>query len=57
MNIEMHENMVQVIVLDISGVYTQICDQGYFDRTVVNDIKKEFSDEQHWRVVVVDRQA
>ena len=56
MNIEMHENMVQVIVLDISGVYAQICDQGYFYRTVVDDIKKEFSNGQHWRVVVVDRE-
>ena len=57
MNIEIHENMVQVIVLDISGVYAQICDQGYFERTIVDDIKKEFSDKQRWRVVIVDRQA
>ena len=55
MNVEMNKNIIQVIVLDISGVYARICDQGYFERTVVDDIKKEFSDEQHWRVVVVDR--
>lgn len=55
MKVEMNENLVQVIVLDISGIYAQICDQGYFERTVVDDIKKEFSDEQRWRVVVVDK--
>lgn len=55
MDVEMHENMVQVIVLDISGIYARIYDQGYFERTVVDDIKKEFSDEQRWRVVMVDR--
>ena len=55
MNVEMNENLVQVIILDISGVYAQIFDQGYFERTVVDDIKKEFSDEQRWLVVVVDR--
>ena len=57
MNVEIHENMVQVIILDISSVYTQIYDQGYFDRTVIDDIKEEFSDEQRWRVVVLDNES
>lgn len=57
MNIEIGEYMVQVIILDISGMYAQIHDQGYFDRTLVDDIKKQFSDVQHWRVVVIDREV
>ena len=54
MSIEMDENIVQVIILDISGVYAQIYDQGYFDRTMIDEIKEQYSDKQHWRVVVVD---
>lgn len=55
MNVDISENLVQVIILDVSGVYAQICNQGYFERTVVDNIKKEFSDEQRWRFVIVDR--
>ena len=54
MNVEMNENMVQVIILDISGIYAQIYNQGYFDRTIVDEIKQQYSDTQRWRVVVVD---
>ena len=54
MNIEIGTNMVQVIILDISRVYAQIHNQGYFDMAVVEEIKQQYSDVQHWRVVVVD---
>ena len=51
---EISENIVHVVILDISGVYAQIHNQGYFDRTVVEEIKQQYSDTQHWRVVVLD---
>ncbi len=54
---ELNENLVQVIILDISGVYAQIHNQGYFDRTVVDEINQLYSDKQRWRVVVVDREV
>ena len=54
MNVDMSENIVHVVILDISGVYAQIHNQGYFDRTVVEEIKQQYSDTQHWRVVVLD---
>lgn len=57
MNIEMNENMVQVIILDISGIYAQIHNQGYFDRAVVEEIKQRYPDVQHWRIVVIDREV
>lgn len=56
MNVEMNENLVQVIILNISGVYAQIHNQGYFDMVVVEEIKQQYSDTQRWRVVVVDRE-
>lgn len=48
------ENVVQVVILDISGVYAQIHNQGYFDKSVVEKIKQQYSDEQRWRVVIIE---
>ncbi len=47
------DNMVRVIVLDISGVYVQIYDQGYFDRNSIEDIKLQYSDVKHWKVLIL----
>lgn len=47
-------NLVQVVVLDTSGVYAQIHNQGYFDKVQVEEIKNQYSDKQRWRVVVLD---
>lgn len=47
-------NLVQVVILDISGIYVQIHNQGYFDEVQVEEIKNQYSDKQHWRVVILD---
>lgn len=54
MNVNVEENIVIVVILDISGVYAQIHNQGYFDRESVDDIKLQYSDTEHWRVLVLD---
>ena len=48
---EIDGNMVQVIILDISGIYAQIHNQGYFDSESVGKIKQQYSDTKHWRVL------
>lgn len=48
------ENLVQVIILDVSGVYTQIHNQGFFDKKSIKDIQKQYSDTKLWRVLVLD---
>jgi len=48
------ENLVRIVILDISGVYTQIHNQGYFDRSSVENIRNQYSDEEHWRVLILD---
>ena len=53
MNIDINETLVQVIILDISGVYAQIHNQGYFEPTSIEEIKSQYSDKQRWRVVVL----
>ena len=52
---EISENIVHVVILDVSGVYAQIHNQGYFDRSSIDEIKQQYSDIQHWRVVVLDK--
>ena len=54
MIIDISENLVRVIILDISGIYAQIHNQGYFDRSSIDEIKLQYSDTGLWRVVVLD---
>lgn len=51
---EISENIVHVVILDISGVYAQIHNQGYFDKLSIDDIKQQYSDTERWRVLVLD---
>lgn len=52
LNIE--DNLIRLVILDISGIYVQIYDQGYFDRAIIDDIQQKYSDTEHWRVLVLD---
>ena len=52
---EISENIVHVVILDVSGVYAQIHNQGYFDKTLIDDIKQQYSDTGRWRVIVLDK--
>ena len=54
MKADISEDIVRVIVLDITGIYAQIHNQGYFDKTLIDDIKQQYSDTKHWRVLVLD---
>ena len=54
MKTDINENLVHVIILDISGVYAQIHNQGYFDKSSIDEIKQQYSDTQRWRVLVLD---
>ena len=56
MNVVMKEGVIRVVILDISGIYTQIHNEGYFDETMIDEIRCQYSDTQHWRVVVLDRE-
>ena len=51
---DISEDIVRVIVLDISGIYAQIHNQGYFDKSSIDDIKKQYSDTERWRVIALD---
>ena len=51
---DISENLVRVIILDTSGVYAQIYNQGYFDKSSTDEIKLQYSDTERWRVVVLD---
>lgn len=54
MKADISEDIVRVIVLDISGIYAQIHNQGYFDKTSIDEIKQQYSDTERWRVVILD---
>ena len=56
MQTEIKSDAIRVVVLDISGVYIQIHDQGYFDSKIVEEIQMRYSDTKHWRVLVLDKE-
>ena len=50
---EVKESLTKVIILDISGVYTQIHNQGFYPDSEVWKIKKMYSDRDRWRVIIL----
>ena len=54
MTFDIDENFIFIIILDISGVYAQIYDQGYYHKDDVRDIQQRYYDTKHWRVLVLD---
>ena len=56
MNTIIGDNLVRAIILDISGIYAQIHNQGYFDKENIEEIKEQYSDAKHWRVLVLDNE-
>ena len=53
MIVEMTDNLIHVVILDVSGVYTQIHNDGYFDKVSLCEIEKQYKDKSHWRIVIV----
>ena len=56
MQTEIKSDAIRVVILYISGVYIQIHDQGYFDAETVKEIQRQYSDTEHWRVLVLDKE-
>lgn len=54
MTVNIEDNVIRVVILDISGIYVQIHNQGYFDRKSIENIQQQYSDTKHWRVLVLD---
>ena len=50
---EVENNAIRVIVLDISGMYAQIYDQGYYDKNDIDGIKQKYSDKAKWLVLAI----
>jgi len=51
---DIKENLVRIVILDISGIYAQIHNQGYFDIKSVTSIQKQYSDTKHWQVLILE---
>ena len=49
------DNLIRVVIIDISGIYAQIHNEGYFEKQEIEEVFKRYSDTEHWRVLVLDR--
>lgn len=54
MIVNIDDNLARVIILDISGVYSQIYNEGYFSQREVEEMKRQYSDIKHWRVLILE---
>ena len=54
MNVSINNDLVRVVILDISGIYVQIHNQGYFERDSIEEIKQKYSDSKLWRILILD---
>lgn len=53
MIVEIADNLIHVVILDISGIYVQIHNDGYFDEESLNEIKNQYKDKSHWKIIIV----
>lgn len=51
---EISKDIVRVVILDISGIYSIIHNEGYFDKVTVDKIKEQYADEKHWKIILLD---
>lgn len=51
---EIDENIIRIVILDISGIYAHIHNQGYFDKNTVKDIQKKYSNTERWQILVLE---
>lgn len=51
---DIDDNIIRVIILNISGMYAQIYDQGYFEKNDIDDIKQKYSDKAKWLVLAIN---
>lgn len=51
---ELKDDIKHVVILDISGIYARIYNDGYFEEETVENIRQQYSDSKHWRVLVLD---
>lgn len=48
------DNLVHIVILDISGIYAQIHNQGYFEEIQIDSIREQYKDTTRWKVIVFD---
>ena len=51
---EIDSDYKRVVVLNISGIYVHIHDQGYFNKDSIEDIEKQYNDKRRWQVISLD---
>ena len=53
MIVEMTDSLIHVVILDVSGVYVQIHNDGSFDKVSLDEIENQYKDKSHWRIVII----
>lgn len=53
MIVEIPGELVHVLILDKTGVYSQIHNEGYFFPIEVEQIKQQYSNNLKWKIVIL----
>lgn len=50
---EIRNDVTRVVILDISGIYAKIHNDGYFPKDIISEIENQYRDALRWRVIVI----
>lgn len=50
---EIRSDVTRVVILDISGVYAKVHNEGYFPSDIISEIENQYNDLLRWRVIVI----
>ena len=53
---EIKSGLIRVIILDISGIYAQIHNEGYYEPDQLVGVYEQYYDSKRWRVLVIREQ-
>lgn len=53
MDVNISDDLVHIVILDISGLYAQIYDQGWYSDEEVDKLKSKYSAESTYMVIEI----
>ena len=54
MKLDINDDLTRVVILNVSGIYAQIYDQGYFNKGSIRELENTYGNKKHWRVIILN---
>ena len=54
MKLQLRDDMTHIVIMDVSGLYSQVYDEMFVPEKEVDRIKHTYGDAEKWKVVIID---